>query len=316
MTNLKNSIPKYLELAKPVLKALITLGASAHKREIVMQVAKDMDITERAQELCTLKTPNIPILEMRISTCLIYFKCAGLIGQESRGGPFYIIDMGIDPETINYQELPINYRKWLKDKKDSADDAANVDLVMDRQNFERSEINSLESVLNENKEEEEDILSLGEYADWREELRGVLAKMNPFAFERLTKRLLLASGFVEVEVTKKSGDGGIDGHGKLQINGIFSFTVAFQCKRYTCANPVSASDIRDFRGSMTTNVEKGVFITTGRFSNSAVTEASLPGKKQIDLIDGDGFIDKLAQYRMGLVPVESFEVKREYFEKI
>jgi restriction system protein len=313
MTDLNDSIPKCMELAKPVLKALITLGASAHRKELVAQVAKDLNIPEKVQDIGLPKNPNRTMFEARISYWLTYFKCAGLIGQESRGGPFYITDMGIDPDTINYQEIPSNYRKWLKDKKDRPDDAANVDLVMDSQNFECSEINSLENILNEVKDEE-DIVD--EYADWREELRAILAAMNPFAFERLTKRLLLECGFIDVEVTKKSGDGGIDGHGKLQIHGIFSFSVAFQCKRYLGTNPVSASDIRDFRGSMTTNVEKGVFITTGRFSNSALTEASQPGKKQIDLIDGDSFIDKLAQYRMGLVPLETFEVKREYFEKI
>jgi len=311
MTDLKNSIPQYLELAKPVLKALITLGASGHKPEIVRQVAKDLDIPEEAQDLCPPRRPNITILEERVGTCLKYFKHAGLIGQESKGMSFYIIDMGVEPDTINYQEIRNNYHKWLKEtyKKDRPDDATNDDLVMDRQEFELSEINS-----NENKEEEED--SVEDYANWRDELRAVLAAMNPFAFERLTKRLLLECGFVEVEVTKKSGDGGIDGYGKLRINGIFSFNVAFQCKRYLGATSVSASDIRDFRGSMSTDVEKGVLITTSRFSNSAVAEASQPGKKQIDLIDGDGFIDKLAQYRMGLVPVEAFEVKREYFEKI
>lgn len=73
--------------------------------------------------------------------------------------------------------------------------------------------------------------------------------MDPYGFERLAQRVLRECGFVQVEVTKykKSGDGGIDGTGKLKINGIFSFNVAFQCKRYK--GTVSAGDIRDFRGS-------------------------------------------------------------------
>lgn len=54
--------------------------------------------------------------------------------------------------------------------------------------------------------------------------------MDPYAFERLTQRVLRECGFTQVEVTKKSGDGGIDGTGKLRINGIFSFNIAFQCK--------------------------------------------------------------------------------------
>ena len=70
--------------------------------------------------------------------------------------------------------------------------------------------------------------------------------MDPYAFERLTQRVLRECGFTQVEVTKKSGDGGIDGTGKLRINGIFSFNIAFQCKRYQ--GGVSSADIRDFRG--------------------------------------------------------------------
>ena len=68
---------------------------------------------------------------------------------------------------------------------------------------------------------------------WRTELAETLHTMNPYAFERLAMLLLRECGFSQVTVTKKSGDGSIDGTGKLQISGIFSFNVAFQCKRYT-----------------------------------------------------------------------------------
>ena len=114
-----------------------------------------------------------------------------------------------------------------------------------------------------------------------------------YGFERLTQRVLRECGFSQVEVTKKSGDGGIDGTGKLKINGIFSFNVAFQCKRYK--GVVGAPDIRDFRGSLTTNIEKGLFITTGTFSKAAREEACSPGKQQIDLLDGEEFIKKITE---------------------
>lgn len=115
-----------------------------------------------------------------------------------------------------------------------------------------------------------------ELEPWRRSLAEVLHSMNPYAFERLAMLLLRECGFSQVRVTKKSGDGGIDGTGKLRINGIFSFNVAFQCKRYT--GSVSAGDIRDFRGSLTTDIEKGVFITAGTFTRAAREEASNAGK--------------------------------------
>lgn len=138
--------------------------------------------------------------------------------------------------------------------------------------------------------------------------------MNPYGFERLTQRLLRECGFVQVEVTKKSGDGGIDGTGKLKINGIFSFNVAFQCKRYS--GSVGASEIRDFRGSLTTNIEKGILITTGTFTKQAKEEASSPGKQQIDLIDGEEFINKIAEFGIGVREVKTYEIDEEFFQKI
>jgi restriction system protein len=149
---------------------------------------------------------------------------------------------------------------------------------------------------------------------WRAQLSNILQNMDPYGFERLSQRVLRECGFTQVEVTKKSGDGGIDGTGKLKINGIFSFNVAFQCKRYS--GLVGASAIRDFRGSLTTDIEKGVLITTGTFSKAAKEEASNPGKQQIDLIDGEEFISKIAEYGIGVKEVKTYEVDEDFFKKI
>ncbi len=150
-----------------------------------------------------------------------------------------------------------------------------------------------------------------ESAPWRKRVAEILLNMDPFGFERLTQMLLRECAFLDVQVTKKSGDGGIDGIGRLAINGFFSFHVAFQCKRYR--GSVGASEVRDFRGSLPANIEKGVMITTGTFSRAARDEASCPGKKQIDLIDGEAFIDKLAESGLGLKPAKAFDVDEEFF---
>jgi restriction system protein len=67
---------------------------------------------------------------------------------------------------------------------------------------------------------------------WEDELLDVLKSMPAAAFERLCQRLLRESGFTQVEVTGKSGDGGIDGKGVVRIGSVLSFHVIFQCKRY------------------------------------------------------------------------------------
>ena len=86
-----------------------------------------------------------------------------------------------------------------------------------------------------------------------------------------------------MEVTGRSGDGGIDGAGVLRVN-LISFHVQFQCKRY--AGSVGAPQIRDFRGAMVGRADKGLFITTGAFTTDAQREAVRDGAPAIDLIDG------------------------------
>ena len=152
---------------------------------------------------------------------------------------------------------------------------------------------------------------------WRTELSNLLHEMDPFGFERLTMRLLRECGFTKVSVTKKSGDNGIDGFGKVCLNGIVTVNVAFQCKRY--AGLISNAQIRDFRGSLPAGVEKGIFITTGAFSNAAVQEAMDPAKNRtIDLIDGEDLIDLLIEHELGITKEVKtvYSVRRSFFDDI
>jgi len=82
--------------------------------------------------------------------------------------------------------------------------------------------------------------------DHKASLLNLIKSLPPEGFERLSQRLLREAGFQQVFVTGKSGDGGIDGVGILQVNPFVSFNVLFQCKRYQGA--VTPSQIRDFRG--------------------------------------------------------------------
>ena len=125
-----------------------------------------------------------------------------------------------------------------------------------------------------------------------------LQNIPPDAFERLCQRLLRESGFIEVEVTGKSGDGGIDGHGIIRLAGLISFPVLFQCKRYS--GSVGASVVRDFRGAMVGRAEKGLILTTGRFTIEAQREATRDGATPIDLIDGELLMDKMKELKLGV----------------
>jgi restriction system protein len=99
--------------------------------------------------------------------------------------------------------------------------------------------------------------------DWRSALLGRLLELSPTGFERLTKRLLREAGFASVEVTRSSGDGGIDGTGFYSpaTPSLISFPVVFQCKRYQ--GSVGPSVVRDLRGAMSGRGERGILVTTG-----------------------------------------------------
>ena len=98
--------------------------------------------------------------------------------------------------------------------------------------------------------------------DWKEQVLSQMLGLPVAGFERLSQRLLREAGFINVTVTGRSGDGGIDGAGVYRVS-LVTFPVYFQCKRYK--GTVSASVVRDFRGAMVGRGEKGLLITTGRF---------------------------------------------------
>ena len=142
---------------------------------------------------------------------------------------------------------------------------------------------------------------------WREQLHQLLTnEISPASFERLTQRLLRESGFIHVEVTGRTGDGGIDGKGIARINGLMSFHIAFQCKKYKSS--VGAPEIRDFRGATIGRADRGLFITTGNFTKAAIDEATRDGAAPIDLVDGDQLADKLKGLALG--------IKTELVEKV
>jgi len=152
---------------------------------------------------------------------------------------------------------------------------------------------------------------------WRTKLYHVLTKViDQSSFERLIQRLLRESGFIQVEVTGRSGDGGIDGKGIARIHGFMSFHVNFQCKRYK--GIVSASHIRDFRGAMVGRADKGLFITTGTFSRDAIKEATRDGAPPIDLVDGDQLAEKLKEFSLGIqtAMIEKVTVDEDWFKKL
>ena len=157
-------------------------------------------------------------------------------------------------------------------------------------------------------EENEEVI---EFVNYKTELLNILQDLPPDGFERMCQRLLRESGFEQVKVTGKTGDGGIDGHGIFQENIFVSSRVLFQCKRYK--GSVSASHIRDFRGSMIGRADKGIIITTGYFTKKAKEEA-LRVLPLIEMIDGEKLIRLFESLEIGLKPKTDYDIDYEFFE--
>ena len=280
--------PDYSLLIEPTWLALLRLGGSGTNNEIDAEIIKQLDLPDEVIDEPHKETGNETELAYRAKGARTYLKKYGLIENSARG-----------VWTITPQ-----YQKQGKQVKIDKNEIIRAVHQQDYQNRKN---------LNENANDQG--LTVEEVSDesqsWERRLSAILMEMNPYGFEKLAQRLLRECGFSQVSVTKKSGDGGIDGNGKLKINGILTFNVAFQCKRYK--GIVGASEIRDFRGSLTTDIEKGLFITTGTFSKAAREEAISPGKQQIDLIDGEELVQKLAEYNIGLREVRSYEIDEKYF---
>jgi restriction system protein len=160
--------------------------------------------------------------------------------------------------------------------------------------------------------EEEPPLPVIEKVDSRTILMNILQKLPSEGFERLCQRLLREAGFQKVIVTGKTGDGGIDGHGILQVNPFVSFQVLFQSKRYV--GSVTVSQVRDFRGAMMGRTDKGIIITTGTFTSDAKREAEREGVPPIELVDGEKLLDMFEYLELGLKPKTVYEVDESFFD--
>ncbi len=131
----------------------------------------------------------------------------------------------------------------------------------------------------------------------RDQIRQALVEIDPYNFEKLIKRLLEAMGYQNVEVTAKSGDGGVDVKAEIEV-GITSVREVVQVKRHH-AN-IQRPVLDQLRGSLYRfSAQRGTIITSGSFSKGAVEAAFEHGAPPITLIDGDRLIQLLIDNGIG-----------------
>lgn len=278
-------MPTFDQLMNPLITALRELGGSATIDEMYERVVEILDLPDYILDIPhNEKGGNQSEVAYRLGWSRTYLKKYGVLENSARGVWALKEDFG-HLDGVDEKEVVRLIRGQLVDKPSPENDQRGID------------------------EPEE-------AADWRDKLNSVLLSMEPSAFERLAQRLLRESGFTQVEVSGRSGDGGIDGKGIIRLNGILSFHTIFQCKRYQ--GSVSASHMRDFRGAMQGRADKGLFITTGTFTRDAIKEATRDGAPPIDLINGEQLMDMLRDLELGVKEVikKDYEVDTAWFEKI
>jgi len=287
-----SKLPSYDELIIPTVKALVELGGSGSIEEINTKVYEIANIPDDILQIPHGEEGTINEVDYRLAWSRTYLKKFGLLENSSRG-IWALSKADINIDTLDHVEIV----KVVKDQSKQTQ-------TKDKQEKTNEELHD------ELTEEVYDI------EKWKERLLNILYNVSPSAFERLAQRLLRESGFFQVEVTGKTGDGGIDGKGIVRVSGLLSFHVIFQCKRYK--GSITPSQIRDFRGAMQGRADKGLFITTGTFTREAIKEATRDGAPPIDLIDGELLCDKLKELKLGIDTkfTETIDIKNEWFNNL
>lgn len=274
----------------PILQLLQNLGGSASNQEIEITLIEQFNLSDD-QVSQTHKKSGVPIVSNKIAWARSYLKTANLTNNE-KAGTWVITEAGREALKIGEQEIHERVAEAVK------------------------QYNAARKAAKESAQTPTDASDdAGEEVEWSNLLLAKLKNIPPDAFERLSQRLLREAGFVKVEVTGKSGDGGIDGAGVLRMN-LVSFNVLFQCKRYK--DTVGPSVVRDFRGAMQGRADKGLIITTGTFTLEARREATRDGAPAIDLIDGEALCGLLKEQGLGVQVrlVEDVSVDLNFFDKI
>jgi restriction system protein len=275
--------PQFVRYFQPVIDALIELGGSGRPEEVEEAVANHLGLSEEE------RNEQIPSGQSRFSNKVNWAR-------------FYLVKAGlIDSSTRGVWSLTEKGRTTSL----TAEQALNVFNQIHKPFTAARKKSKIEKVT------EDEIIATPE--DHRSTLLAILLDLPPDGFERLCQRLLRESGFEKVQVTGRSGDGGLDGIGVLQINAFVSFKVLFQCKRYS--GSVNPSQIRDFRGAMMGRADKGIILTTGSFTADARKEAVRDGVPPIELVDGEKLIDMFEKLELGLRPKQAYEIDDIFFDE-
>ena len=224
--------PRFVAYFGPLLDALRQLGGSARPGEAKDEIVRTLNISQQEQSE-TLKTGQSRFGN-QVDWARFYLTKAGCLDASQRG-VWALTPKGVATTLTPDESIALSRKVRCGFVADSEQPLTTHD------NGERDEEGASPIGLNH-----------------RSKLLQMLRTgVSPAGFERLCRRLLREEGFHRVEVTGRSGDGGIDGIGILRINSLVSLKVIFQCKRYSSA--IGPNKVRDFRGAMDGRGRQGYY---------------------------------------------------------
>ncbi len=275
--------PEFLKYINPVLTTLQANGGAGNSSNVIEQIIESLGITEDELEEATSNGQSR--IRNQIQWARFYLFKAGLIGNAERG-IWRLTNEGLE-------------------KKLRGDDVYNLFKSVQESVKKTPAVTPKKPELKfEDTATEDEEHSVG--------LLNLIKNLPAAGFEKLCKRLLTEIGINDITITGGTGDQGIDGKGIVKLNDVVSLNIVFQCKRYK--ETVSPHHVRDFRGAMQGRGEKGLIISTGRFTKEAKNEASRDGVTPIELIDGDRLVELFEKHHLGLKPVIVFEIDYEFFK--
>lgn len=292
------AVPKFFEFFEAFLKA-VSDGELHSAKDVRNNIANSMKLTE--EDLAEmLPSGTQRTFDNRVAWARTYLDKAGLIETPMRG-KYHITEEGKRALTSN-EKIDIAYLEKSEEFKNFHNvTTQNTSIeIQDEKNETPLEI--LESAHKQ---------YLSALAS---QLMDEVMKLTPVEFERLVVKLLLKMGYGSgIEgagmVTQASNDGGIDGIIKEDQLG-FSH-IYIQAKQWALEQTVGKPEIQKFVGALQgQQAQKGLFITTARFSSGAIQYANnLLGVKVV-LVDGSALTKLMIKHSVGVSLEQTYEVKK------
>ena len=299
------AIPKYNELYRLVLLSLQDGGMHSMK-EVRDFIISTLHLTEQDLAETLPSNPKSSVFSGRVGWAKTYLLKARMIDSPQRGHIVItpsgkaLLESGISiTNTVLAQKCP-EFLDFYRRKNSGSDSIA---LASDEVQAEAPEtpqetFERVYAIINE------------QLAD---DLLAEVLNQTPAFFEQLVVDLTKAMNYGEGFVTKYSGDDGIDGiihEDQLGFNLIY-----IQAKRWKPDVTIGKPELQKFAGAMMgpPRVEKGLFITTAKFSPKARDFANA---QHIILVDGKRLTELMIEYGVGVSTQKAYLIKRvdsDYF---